>query len=113
MDALPDSLDALSAAPDTHTLLFENDSVRVITTRIAPGETTALHTHCWPQLMIVDSLSDFIRRDETGCVMADSRGSVVPQAGDAVWLEALPAHTLENVGDSAIRLIGVEVKNAH
>lgn len=110
MNAWPDPLDALIAAPDTHSLLFENDNVRVITTRIAPGETTALHTHCWPQVVIVDSLSDFIRRDDSGDVMADSRGGPLPQPGAAVWLEALAPHTLENVGDVDIRLIGVEVK---
>jgi hypothetical protein len=40
----------LTAAPETHSLLFENAAVCVISTRIAPGETTALHTHCWPQV---------------------------------------------------------------
>ena len=110
MDAWPDQLDALVAAPDTHSLLFENDTVRVITTRIAPGETTALHTHCWPQVMIVESFADFIRRDDSGEVMADSRGRPLPEPGAAVWLEALPAHTLENLGTVDIRVIGVEVK---
>ena len=43
----PDSLDALTAAPESHRLLFENDAVRVLETRIAPGETTLLHTHRW------------------------------------------------------------------
>ena len=110
MNAWPDRLDALIAAPETHSLLFENDDVRVIATRIAPGETTTLHTHCWPQVMVVESFSDFIRRDDVGDVVADSRGAAPPQPGAAVWLEALPPHTLENVGDEYIRVIGVEVK---
>ncbi len=110
METRPDHLDALTAAPETHSLVFENDNVRVIATQIAPGETTALHTHCWPQVMIVESFSDFVRRDDSGNVVADSRGSALPQSGAAVWLEALPPHTLENVGDELIRVIGVEVK---
>jgi hypothetical protein len=36
----PDSLDAVEAAPASHRILFENDAVRVLETRIAPGETT-------------------------------------------------------------------------
>src|ERR1700741_3995299 len=44
----PASLDALSAAPRHHTLLLENDRVRVIETRIAPGDIVPVHTHCWP-----------------------------------------------------------------
>lgn len=110
MDTWPDELDALTAAPETHSLLLENDEVRVISTRIAPGETTALHTHRWPQVMIVDSFSDFVRRDEAGDVVADSRGAALPPPGAAVWLESLPPHTLENVGDGTIRVVGVEIK---
>ncbi len=110
MNAGTDPLDALIAAPETHSLLFENDSVRVISTRIAPGEATALHTHCWPQVMIVESFSDFIRRNDSGDVVADSRGGPLPQPGAAVWLDALAPHTLENVGDGEIRVLGVEVK---
>ena len=33
----PDSLDALTAARGNHTVLFENDHVRVLQTRILPG----------------------------------------------------------------------------
>jgi hypothetical protein len=44
-DAWPADLDALVAAPAHHTLLFENDVVRVLDTRIAPGNRTPVHTH--------------------------------------------------------------------
>jgi mannose-6-phosphate isomerase-like protein (cupin superfamily) len=60
--------------------------------------------------MVVESFSDFIRRDESGQVIVDSRGGPLPQPGAAVWVEALAPHTLENVGDADIRVIGVEVK---
>jgi mannose-6-phosphate isomerase-like protein (cupin superfamily) len=60
--------------------------------------------------MIVESFSDFIRRDESGQVTVDSRGGQLPRPGAAVWVEALPPHTLENVGDADLRVIGVEVK---
>jgi len=40
----PDSLDALIAAPDHHSLLFENEHVRVIRTRIFPGQIVPVHT---------------------------------------------------------------------
>lgn len=40
-DQWPAALDALTAAPEQgHALLLENDDVRVVRTRIAPGETT-------------------------------------------------------------------------
>jgi len=107
----PASLDALSAAPRHHTLLLENDRVRVLETRIPPGELVPLHTHRWPSVLHVLSWSDFIRRDASGAVLLDSRtagrGGSPPSVG---WSEALPPHSLENVGAAEIRVISVELK---
>jgi len=106
----PFELDALTAAPENHKLLFENDSVRVLDTLIQPGQTTPLHTHCWPAALYVLSVSDFIRRDENGSVTLDSRNTP-PQPYDTVlWIPPLPPHTLENIGSSEIRIIAVEIK---
>jgi hypothetical protein len=110
----PAELDALVAAPGTHHLLFQNESVRVLETRIAPGETTEVHTHRWPGVLYVLSFDHFVRRDADGAVLLDSRtegAGAVPQAGTAVWSSAFPPHTLENVGASDIHLIGVELKS--
>ena len=107
----PASLDALSAAPGHHTLLLENDRVRVLETRIPPGEFVPLHTHCWPSVLYILTWSDFIRRDASGAVLLDSRtagrGGSPPAVG---WSEALPPHSLENVGAAEIRVISVELK---
>jgi hypothetical protein len=69
----PDSLDALIAAPAHHALLFENDAVRVLETRIPPGELVPVHTHRWPSVLYVLSWSAFVRRDAAGTVLVDSR----------------------------------------
>lgn len=69
----PTSLDALRAAPHHHTLVFENDKVRVLDTRIAPGDTVPLHTHRWPAVMHILSWADFVRRDDEGRVLTDTR----------------------------------------
>ncbi|MGB3715767.1 MAG: hypothetical protein WA996_15180 [Candidatus Promineifilaceae bacterium] len=107
----PDELDALIAAPENHTLLFENESVRVLDTRIRPGRTTPVHTHCWPGALYVRSWSDFVRRDEKGNIVLDSRkieSLATPPA--VLWSDPLPPHTLENVGENEIRVISVELK---
>lgn len=107
----PASLDALSAAPHHHTLLLENDRVRVLETRIPPGELVPLHTHRWPSVLHVLSWSDFIRRDAGGAVLLDSRTAGHSGAPPSVgWSEALPPHSLENVGAAEIRVISVELK---
>ena len=58
----PYELDALVAAPRNHALLFENETIRVLEIRIAPGDTTPLHTHRWPGTLLLLSWSDCVRR---------------------------------------------------
>jgi hypothetical protein len=107
----PAELDALVAAPEHHTLVFENDHVRVIDTRIQPGERTTVHTHCWPATQLVKSASHVVRYDDRGEVLFDSRKSGTTLENDIVrWGEPLPPHSLENVGTTELRVISVEIK---
>lgn len=107
----PDALDALTAAPRHHSLLLENEQVRVLDTCIAPGATTPLHAYRWPAVLYVLSWSDFVRRDAAGKVLVDSRGIRGPEPGSAVWSGPLPPHTLENVGSFNLHVIAIEQKS--
>ncbi len=107
-----DELDALQAAPRHHTLLFENEVVRVLDTTVPPRDTVPLHTHQWPAALYILSWSHFVRRDGAGSIMVDSRTAGKPADGIALWSGPLPPHTLENVGESELRVISVELKNA-
>lgn len=108
----PTELDALIAAPRQHRLLLENASVRVLDTRIAPGEQTPVHTHRWPAVHYVISWSDFIRRSADGSVLLDSRSNAArPASGSALWGPPLQAHSLENIGQETLHIVSVEIKN--
>lgn len=107
-----DNLDALLAAPEHHVLLFENELVRVLDISVPQGHTVALHTHCWPGILFLLSWSECVRRDEQGQVLMDSRLlGEKPAVGSVWWTDAMPAHTLQNVGDGILRLIGTEIKS--
>jgi hypothetical protein len=107
----PESLDALRAAPAHHRLLLEDDSVRVIHTRIAAGETVPLHTHRWGGVAYLQSWSHFIRRNERGEVLFDSRSAgSLPEIPSVQRLQPLPPHTVENLGPSEISILIVELK---
>ncbi len=106
-----DELDALTAAPEHHALLLENEFVRVLDTKVGPGETVPLHTHRWPSTLYILSWSDFVRRDDAGRVVVDSRNLAKVPPGNALWSGPLPPHTLENVGQSELHAISVELKN--
>lgn len=86
-----EELDALRAAPGYHTLLFENESVRV-------------HIQRW---------SDCVRRDEEGAVLMDTRISGGPEEESTLWSGSLGPHTLENVGGAELRVLCVEIKSGH
>jgi hypothetical protein len=102
----PDSLDALIAAPDHHSLLLEDSRVRVLHTTIPPGAVVPLHTHRWGGVVYVFSSSHFIRRDQDGKVLLDTRQEAAARPNHAAhWSKPLPPHTVENVGQSDISLL--------
>lgn len=107
----PDELDALTAAPGNHQLLLENDRVRVLLTTIAIGATTPVHTHRWPSVEYVVAATDFVRRDRNGNILLDTRrGGSRPEASGVLWSDPFPPHSLENVGDTELRVVMVEIK---
>lgn len=107
----PDELDALLAAPECHRLLIENERVRVLETVIRSGEVTAVHTHRWPNVQYVVSSAEFVRRDGGGRVTHDTRAAGAPAPSSVLWSEPIPPHSLENVGDSELCVIMVELKD--
>src|SRR5262245_44117029 len=107
----PAELDALIAAPQHHTLLLENEFVRVLDTRIPPGETTAIHTHRFPASLYILSWSDFIRYDQDGNIVLDSRTMAnSPSLASALWSGPLAPHALKNIGSQSLHVISVELK---
>lgn len=107
----PDSLDAMTAAPEHHHVLLENDRVRVLDTHLAPGDTTPVHEHAWPAVLHVLGWSDFVRIDRDGKILLDSRASGMnPEPGAVLWGGPLPPHAVRNVGTSELRIIAVEIK---
>jgi hypothetical protein len=109
----PDSMDALSAAPGFHCLLFENERVRVLEVRIGPGQFVPVHTHRWPSAVYVRSGSDFLRRDGEGKLLFDSRTmGPLPATPTVQWIGPLPPHSVENIGNAEILLIATELKQA-
>ena len=108
----PDYLDAAIAAPQYHTVLLENEAVRVLDTKVLPGQIVPLHTHRWPSALYIIRWSDFVRRDGEGRVVVDSRSIATVLPGSALWSGPLPPHTLENVGESELHAISIELKNS-
>ncbi len=106
------TFDALRAAPDHHRLLLENARVRVLESSISPGDTVPIHEHPWPSVIHILNGTHFVRRDPDGRVLLDTRGVEPPfEMPTILWSEALPPHSLENVGDESLHFISVELKD--
>ncbi len=104
--AAQQDLDAVKADPTHHWVEFENDQVRVLRYKIAPGDQTARHSH--PALVNV-FLTDVNARNTTD----DGKTTdVKAKAGDAAWRGPL-THVSKNVGDKPLEGILVEPKHPH
>jgi len=106
-------MDALVAAPSHHTLLMENERLRVVRTRIPAGQIVPVHTHRWPGVLFIVEWSDLIRRDPQGNVLLDTRQLPdKPSLNVPRWQEPLLPHTVENVGGTEFNAVQVEMKDA-
>ena len=107
-----DELDAMTAAPDHHEILLENEHVRVLDSRIRPGDATPVHTHRWPGVLYILGTSDFVRFDPQGNAIFDSRtAEASAEIGKTIWSPPLQPHFVKNVGNSEIRVISIEIKD--
>ena len=106
-------LDAVHVAPDHHKVIFEDERVRVMELRAKPGEIVPVHTHRWASVNYVLSLSDFLSYDAYGNVKLDSRTdeSGIKQGGVFCLPPFPPPHSVENIGDSELIGISVELKS--
>ena len=97
-------LDPLKVTPQTHKLLFENQFVRVIESKVPAGETERKHSH--PRSVTV-YLADSDAEIKT---FPDGKTSRVHRtAGTAGWSEAT-VHEINNVGATSSHTSRIELK---
>ena len=101
--AVPEELDPLKVAADSHKLVFENAFVRVLETHVPPGKIEPWHQH---GRRVVIYLSDFhTRTTERGHEPQDQ----LRKFGLVRWSEPV-IHKIENVGQTEGHVISVELK---
>lgn len=95
-------MDPVETNPQLYRVVFENERVRVLEYRDAPGESTTPHRH--PDSVMI-TLSSFRRLLRSGGREAE----VEIGAGSARWLDA-QEHSGHNIGDSPTHVMFVELK---
>jgi len=96
-------LSPAEVAPDTNSMLLDNDRVRVVYTTTPPGNPPVLHQHIQ---MAVFAASDAVLRitPEGG----EPRELSITK-GSVIWSPPV-RHTVENIGTEPVVLLHVEIK---
>src|ERR1700686_3187819 len=97
------SQDVVKVAGDSHTVIFENDQVRVLAVHFKPGQVAPMHSH-------PASVSYFLTDGKLKVTLPD--GKVIernPKAGTAAWSDAV-THIAENIGTTDYQQVQVELK---
>ena len=100
----PQEVDGLAASPDNFRLLLENEQVRILEYHINPGIRDRPHTHP-PRVSHIISGGTLRIRLATGETF-----DVTEVAGETLWSGAAPLHDTENIGNTPIRILQIEVK---
>jgi hypothetical protein len=96
--------DALEVAPHIYRVVLENDQVRVLSFVTRSGEAWGLHSH--PDSVVV-SLTEYMVRNVIPGGLPTERRSM---PGDVRWIPAT-AHTGENIGNTEMRGMLIELKD--
>lgn len=95
--------DPVQQSPGLYRVLLENDEVRVLEYRLKPGQKEPLHAH--PDGVVYGFGDSRIRVTSVDGKVTESSG----KAGDVYWRKAV-AHQIENVGDTDVHSLAVEIK---
>jgi quercetin dioxygenase-like cupin family protein len=105
--AVPGPEDAVVAAPANHTVLLENDDVRVVDVHVAAHSREPMHTHSWPGFFYVVQVAPLVYTTPAGPA---GPARTMPSEVKIRPVSAEGLHSVENVGDVPFHVIRFELK---
>jgi hypothetical protein len=110
--------DAVTAAPYSHSVLFEDDHVRVLEILLPPLAAEPIHIHALPSVIMGDTGgaagAKFIYAEykfEGGKFVEVSKNEVTPTPGyRTVYTGPEGPHSITNIGPAAVRYMRIEIK---
>jgi quercetin dioxygenase-like cupin family protein len=84
---------------------FENERVRALRRILAPGESTAMHTHASSGVAVMVSAGQLEITPAEGAARR-----IDAEAGAAHWIGSGTRHRLKNVGEAPIEIVDIELK---
>jgi len=95
--------DPVQVAPNVYKTLFENERVRLLEARLAPGDSSAMHSH--PDYVVYNLAAGKVKFSSP----SGETEEVELPAGAAMWRDA-EDHSTENVGDAEVLSLLFELK---
>ena len=95
--------DIVKLAPEQHEVLFENDRIRVLKVTVKSGDKVAMHRN--PEnvnYILKPGRLRFTEPDGSTAEVTLTEGQVIPAPEGS--------HAVENIGDSEVQTIGIELK---
>ena len=105
------ALDGVLASPENHTVLYEDEAIRVISVSIAPGAIEKPHHHCLPAVFVVDRLVSV--RDFNGATGEEIPLPIPKDAPLPITAKFLPQplHYVENRDKGPFHATRIEFKH--
>ncbi|RYG01997.1 MAG: hypothetical protein EOO02_11510 [Chitinophagaceae bacterium] len=100
-----DSLEALTAAPVSHKIVYEDSTIRVLQVILAPNQTEPIHTHKWRSIMWFSQATPmtYFKYNKPGATYAIEDSFSIPRMPPAAInhgeaLDPEGPHAIKNVG---------------
>jgi len=97
--------DAVNVAPHLHEVLFEDDKLRVLKVTVNPGDIADMHWHPYNINYVLNGGRLRFDKSDGSSVEVDLTKGQVTSSSEG-------SHTVENVGDSMVETVQVELKGA-
>ena len=104
------ALDAVEAAPDNHTVLYEDDVIRVVSVSVPAGTTEKPHHHRFPSVFVIDRMVKL--RDFNGATHEEIPLPLPKEIEFPITVKFLPQplHYVQNVDTKSFHATRVEFK---
>jgi quercetin dioxygenase-like cupin family protein len=101
-----ETIDPVLVSPDLYKVVLENEHVRVVEYEIPAGEKDNWHTH--PAKVSHVGSGGRLRIT----TQAGESFLVEEETGSTTWFQGVGLHYAENVGETVVRIVFVEIKQA-
>ena len=105
------TFEPIIAAGEYHSVVLENDRIRVLQVEIMPGETVPFHQHGMPSIFVTLEPASLLIRDMSGKAIRVVERSSFSDLPHVEWRETPPApRSVENVDTVSMRALRIELK---